>query len=558
MKKSLLVVFMVMALLVAFAVTASADETATTEPKTVEVVITRSEAQQGEGDALIFADKTAALMPGDTLKVTYKLDGEWASNDLAGYTLSLKGQGVTAKSTADEAVTQISVEQKFRKNQVSEWTWTISNGKTTLSGKINVTVGEAATYTVETNNAANYAAVAGSTNEFYKVSTASDKKGGIKITAPEGYPVELDTAALAVEGANPYAIENLTGDTTVDQDMVAVIPFASLKTDAAILVKVPVIWKHATDATYYATEGKATVSFTLYGSDQNAASLALDWELGDGVPYQYTTADEATGNDSPADAVALTGGETFTLHVNSKVKSVAFTGTYEGASISGISMSGVSGNAVDFTVAAGATETITVKAASGRTLVYTIKVVADLDNAELRDLVLTGDNDVQYEAKIVGNTATVNVPSSVTQITAFQATTGDGTDVKVAASTPYELKIGTNRTHITVKALGGEEKIYYVDVVRGELPSATVSITSAPASHKGEAFEVKGTYTGEFVGLTATNATVDDTNSANGRFTATVTPAAGTTAAIKVTATAKGDGVNLAATEVTDTRRSII
>lgn len=563
MKKSLLVVFMVMALLVAFAVTASADGTAATEPKTVEVVINRSEATQGEGDTWIFADKTAALMPGDTLKVTYKLDGEWATNNnnLAGYTLSLKGQGVTAKSTADEAVTQISVEQKFRKNQVSEWTWTISNGKTTLSGKINVTVGKAApapaTYTVETNNAANYAAVAGSTNEFYKASTASGEKGGIKITAPEGYTVELDTEALAGEGKNPYAIEKWASDTTVDQDMVAVIPFAKLKTDAANLVNVPVIWKHATDATYYATEGKATVSFKLYGSDQNAASLALDWELGDGVPYQYTTADKATpesGNDSPAAAVALTGGETFTLHVNSKVKSVAFTGTYEGASISGISMSGVSGNAVDFTVAAGATETITVKAESGRTLVYTIKVVADLDNAELLGLVLTGDNDVEYKAKIVGNTATVNVPASVTRITAFQATTGDGTDVEVAASTPYELKIGTNRTHITVKALGGEEKIYYVDVVRGELQSATVSITSAPASHKGEAFEVKGTYTGEFVGLAATNATVGATSSANGRFTATVTPEAGTTAAIKVTATAKGDGVNLAATEVTATK----
>ena len=91
MKKSLLVVFMVMALL------ASADGTAATEPKTVEVVINRSEATQGEGDTWIFADKTAALMPGDTLKVTYKLDGEWATNNnnLAGYTLSLKGQGVT-------------------------------------------------------------------------------------------------------------------------------------------------------------------------------------------------------------------------------------------------------------------------------------------------------------------------------------------------------------------------------------------------------------------------------------------------------------------------------
>ena len=560
MKKSLLVVFMVMALLVAFAVTASADETAATEPKTVEVVINRSEATQGEGGAWIFADKTAALMPGDTLKVTYKLDGEWATNNnnLAGYTLSLKGQGVTAASTADEAVTQISVEQTFRKNQVSEWTWTISKDSDTLDGKIKVTVGKAApapaTYTVETNNPANYAPVPGGTKEFYKVSTLPDGRGGIKITVPEGYTVDLDTETL--KDANPYGIVKGANDTPDDREMVVLIPFASLEPNAPILVEVPVIWKHATDATYYATEGEYKVSFTLYGSDQNAASLALDWELGAGVPYQYTAADKAEavpGKDSPTTAVELTGGETFTLHVNSEVKRVAFTGTYEGASISGISMSGVSGNAVDFTVAAGATETITVKAASGRTLVYTIKVVADLDNAELLGLVLTGDNGVQYKAKIVGNKATVNVPSSVSQITAFQATTGDGTDVELADPAPYDLKTGTNLTHITVKALGGEEKIYSVEVVRGELRSATVSI-SAPASHKGEAFEVKGTYTGEFVGLAVTNATFDVTSSANGSFTATVTPEAGTTAAIKVTATAKGDGVNLAAAEVTATK----
>ena len=54
LKKSLLVVFMVMALLVAFAVTASADETAATKSKTVEVVINRSEATQGEGGAWTF------------------------------------------------------------------------------------------------------------------------------------------------------------------------------------------------------------------------------------------------------------------------------------------------------------------------------------------------------------------------------------------------------------------------------------------------------------------------------------------------------------------------
>lgn len=565
MKKSLLVVFMVMALLVAFAVTASADGTAATEPKTVEVVITRSEAK-GEGNTLRFDDKAVTLKPGETLKVIYMLDGEWASGNLAGYTLTLKGEpyvdvSETATSTDGTAVTQISVEQLFTQNQVKVLTCTISkeNGDT-VTGNINVTVGEAApkpTYTVATNNEANYAPVAGGTDEFYRVSTSSDGKGGIKITAQEGYTVELDEAALAAEGKNPYAIEKLTNDTPVDKDVVAVIPFTSLNATAPIRVDVPVIWKHARNETYYATEGKDTVSFTLYGSDQNAASLALDWELGAGEPYQYTTDDKATpesGNDSPAKAVTLKGGKTFTLHVNSNVKSVAFTGTYAGASISGISMSGVSGNDVNFTVAAGATETITVKAESGRTLVYKIKVVADLDKAELLGLVLTGNNGVEYKAKIVDNKATVNVPSSVSQITAFRATTGDGTNAKFDVSFPYTLETGTNLTHITVTALGGEEKIYSVEVVRGELRSATVRITDAPDSHKGEAFEVKGTYTGEFVGLTATNATVDVTGSANGRFTATVTPAAGTTAAIKVTATAKGDGVNLAAAEVTATK----
>lgn len=574
MKKSLLVVFMVMALLVAFAVTASANEAATTEPKTVEVVITRSEVKPGENGALTFTDKAVTLKPNDTLKVIYKLDGEWADNNLAGYKLTLQGGAYvnvseTATSTDGAAVKQISVEKLFTQNQVKELTCTISkeNGDT-VTGNIIVTVGKAApepTFTVATNNEANYDAVPGGTNEFYhKESTASGEEGGIAISVPKGYTIELGSYA---EGENTYGVKELTSGPNVstdDQKLVVTIPYEKLFKDKANEITVPVTWEYARDEKYYATEGKAWVSFTLYGSAQNAASLALDWELGAGEPYQYTTDDKETAvsdTDSPKTAVELTGGETFTLHVNSDVKSVAFTGTYEGADIRGISMSGVSGNTVEFTVAAGATETITVTAASGRTQVYTIKVVADLDEAVLESVELTfADAQGGTATRTVtfsGKSAQVNVPSGYQTLTGIKYAYSEGaTGAEVDESLPYALETGGNQFVITVTARGGEEDTYVLTVTRGELRSATVAFSSStPTSYRtDDPFTVSGTYTGNFVELTATNATVGATSSADGRFTATVTPEDGTTAAITVTATAEGDGVNLAEGKVTATR----
>lgn len=574
MKKSLLVVFMVMALLVAFAVTASADETAATGSETVEVVINRSEiTDPNPASPLQFAERTAAPMKkGDTLQVTYTL-GENASSNLGGYVLKLySGSSYTGTSaTGETGAKSITLSHTMQGNQQSTLTWKLENDSNQVAaqGDIKVTVGEAApapaTYTVETNNASNYAAVDGGTNEFYKASAETDLsvRGGIRITAPQGYTVVLDTGAFAGTDANPYDINKAGADTSdTDNVLIVGIPFSSLKDDAGIEVTVPVIWKHAADATYYATEGKAEVSFTLYGSDQNTASLDLDWALGNGVPYQYTTDDKAEavpGKDSPG-KVPLKGGKTFTLHVNSDVKSVAFTGTYEGADIRGISMSGVSGNTVEFTVAAGATETITVTAASGRTQVYTIKVVADLDEAVLESVELTfADAQGGTATRTVtfsGKSAQVNVPSGYQTLTGIKYAYSEGaTGAEVDESLPYALETGGNQFVITVTARGGEEDTYVLTVTRGELRSATVAFSSStPTSYRtDDPFTVSGTYTGEFVGLTATNATVTAVSSANGSFTATVTPD-GSHQAIRLTATAKGDGVNLAAAAVTDTR----
>lgn len=553
MKKSLLVVFMVMALLVAFAVTASADETAATEPKTVEVVINRSEATQGEGGAWIFADKTAALMPGDTLKVTYKLDGEWASNNLAGYTLNLKGASVNQNETATSTATQISVEQKFTKNQVKELTWTISKGTTSLSGKINVQVGAtpaAPQLTVTTNNAANYIQV-GDTAVFYKAANpANQTMGGIAISVPQGYTIDLGSYA---EGENTYGITKLTSEAnaSTDQKLVVTIPYEKLSEDKANAITVPVTWEY-TGKDYAPVSGTAEVKLTVYKSGG-------DTTLTVGLPAGFLDGSVSVNGEEqkPITSVQLTEtGAEYVLHVDAAAKPIEVTFTPKtGAEvkIDGTSAAGV----LTKELAPGDVVSVSVTAGS-ITSTYTIKVVGDYDAAVLNTVTLkynTGEGTAEVEKKVVitGTTTTVTLPAQAKQIKSAEFVCAGDASAKM--TTPVNLKAGElNTIPIKVTALNGETETYYLAIMLGELPSATVSITSAPASHKGEAFEVKGTYTGEFVGLTATNATVDDTNSANGRFTATVTPAAGTTAAIKVTATAKGDGVNLAATEVTDTK----
>ena len=556
MKKSLLVVFMVMALLVAFAVTASADETATTEPKTVEVVITRSEAQQGEGDALIFADKTAALMPGDTLKVTYKLDGEWASNDLAGYTLNLKGasvnQSATATSTTGAAVTQISVEQKFTKNQVKELTWTISKGTTSLSGKINVQVGAtpaAPQLTVKTNNAANYIQV-GNTAVFYKAaSPANPTMGGIAISVPQGYTIDLGSYA---EGENTYGIAKLTtgANTSTDQKLAVTIPYEKLSGDKANAITVPVTWDY-TGTEYAPVSDTAEVKLTVY---KNGGDTTLTV----GLPADLDGSVSVNGEEQkPISSVKLTGTSAeYVLHVDAAAEPVEFT--FKPAAGAEVEIGGTSapgtltkelepGDVVSVSVTAGSI-----------TSTYTIKVVGDYDAAVLNTVTLkynTGEGTAEVEKKVVitGSTTTVTLPAQAKQITSAEFVCAGDASAKM--TTPVTLVAGElNTIPIEVTALNGETETYYLAIMLGELPSATVSITSAPASHKGEAFEVKGTYTGEFVGLTATNATVEITATTGNTFTAKVTPKDGTTAAIKVTATAKGDGVNLAAAEVTATK----
>lgn len=556
MKKSLLVVFMVMALLVAFAVTASADETAATEPKTVEVVINRSEAQQGEGDALTFADKTAALMPGDTLKVTYKLGDDPALADatLEDWQLKLNGNGtVLATATGTAGAKEIVVTRKVTMNQVSEWTWTISKNSDTLSGKINVQVGAtpaAPQLTVKTNNADNYIQV-GNTAVFYKAANPDNPTmGGIAISVPQGYTIDLGSYA---EGENTYGITKLTSEAnaSTDQKLVVTIPYEKLSEDKANAITVPVTWKY-TGTEYAPVSGTAEVKLTVY---KNGGDTTLTVGLPAGFSDGSVSVNDEEQKSITSVQLTETGAE-YVLHVDAAAEPIEVTftpATGAEVKIGGTSATG----ALTKELAPGDVVSVSVTAGS-ITSTYTIKVVGDYDAAVLKTVTLkynTGEGTAEVEKKVVitGNTTTVTLPAQAKQITSAEFVCAG--DASAAMTTPVTLVAGElNTIPIKVTALNGETETYYLAIMLGELPSATVSITSAPASHKGEAFEVKGTYTGEFVGLAVTNATFDVTSSANGRFTATVTPEDGTTAAIKVTATAKGNGVDLAATEVTDTK----
>lgn len=553
MKKSLLVVFMVMALLVAFAVTASADEAATTGSKTVKVEINRSEAEKGENGDGIFAVPEAKLMPGDRLEVTYKLGNasDLKGATLEGYTLELyseDGRKLDTKTVAAGDREIVVVTNEIKKKQVSEWTWKISNGEDTLDGNIHVQVGatpDAPKLTVTTNNAKNYIQV-GDTAVFYKAAKpGTPDKGGIKITAQEGYTVKLDEAALADK------IEKWTGDTEVDKDVVAVIPFANLKPGEANEITVPVTWEY-TGKEYAPVSGSATVALTIY---KNGGDTTLTV----GLPADFSDGSVSVNDEKqePISPVKLTGTSAeYVLHVDAAAEPIEVT--FTPATGAEVKIDGTSAaSALTKELAPGDVVSVSVTAGS-ITSTYTIKVVGDYDAAVLKTVTLkynTGEGTDAVEKKVVitGNTTTVTLPAQAKQITSAAFVCAGDASAKM--NTPVNLKAGElNTIPIEVTALNGETETYYLAIMLGELPSATVSITSAPASHKGEAFEVKGTYTGEFVGLAVTNATFDVTSSANGRFTATVTPEAGTTAAIKVTATAKGDGVNLAAAEVTATK----